>query len=99
MGLRAAATYAWNGARLTPHVSLAWRHAFSDIATAAELAFAATGIGFTVYGVPLAENTALIEAGLDFNLGRSASASISYSRQFGDHVEDNALRGRFTWLF
>jgi outer membrane autotransporter protein len=99
LGLRAAATYAWNGARLTPHVSLAWQHAFSDIDTAAALAFAATGIGFTVYGVPLAENTALIEVGLDFNLGRSATAGIAYSGQFGDRVEDNAVRGRFTWLF
>ena len=63
------------------------------------LAFAATGIGFTVYGVPLAENTALIEVGLDFNLGRSATAGIAYSGQFGDRVEDNAVRGRFTWLF
>ena len=99
LGLRAAATYAWNGARLTPHVSLAWQHAFSDIDTAAALAFAATGIGFTVYGVPLAENLALIEVGLDFNLGRSATAGIAYSGQFGDRVEDNAVRGRFTWLF
>ena len=99
LGLRAAATYVWNGASITPHGSAAWQHAFEDVTTAARLAFASTGIGFTVYGVPLAEDTALIEAGLDFNLARNATAGVSYSGQFGDGVADNAVKGRFTWLF
>ena len=98
LGLRAAATYAWNGASI-PHGSAAWQHAFNEIDTAARLAFASTGIGFTVYGVPLTEDTVLIEAGLDFNLARNATAGVSYSGQFGDGVADNAVKGRFTWLF
>jgi uncharacterized protein with beta-barrel porin domain len=24
---------------------------------------------------------------------------VSYSGQFGDRVQDNAVKGRFTWLF
>ena len=35
----------------------------------AAIAFASTGIGFDVTGVPLAEDTALINAGLDLSLG------------------------------
>ena len=50
-------------------------------------------------GVPLAEDTALIEAGLDFNLAPNATAGVSYSGQFGDGVQDNAVKGRFAWLF
>jgi len=99
LGLRAAATYAWNGASITPHVSVAWQHSFDDITPDAALAFASTGIGFTVTGVPLAEDTALIEAGLDLNLSPTATIGASYSSQFGDGVEDNAVKGRFTWLF
>lgn len=99
LGLRAAATYAWNGASITPHVSAAWQHAFDDVTPDAALAFASTGIGFDVTGVPLAEDTALIEAGLDFNLAPNATAGVSYSGQFGDGVQDNAIKGRFAWLF
>ena len=65
----------------------------------AALAFASTGIGFDVTGVPFAEDTALIEAGLDFNLAPNATAGVSYSGQFGDGVQDNAVKGRFAWLF
>ena len=99
LGLRAAETYAWNGASITLHVSVAWQHAFDDITPDAALAFASTGIGLTVTGVPLAEDTALIEAGLDLNLSPTATLGASYSSQFGDGVEDNAVKGRFTWLF
>jgi uncharacterized protein with beta-barrel porin domain len=49
--------------------------------------------------VPLAEDTALIEAGLDINLSPTATLGASYSGQFGDGVGDNAVKGRFTWLF
>lgn len=99
LGLRAGAMMNWGSAKVIPHVSAAWQHAFEDVDTAAALAFASTGIGFDVTGVPLAEDTALIEAGLDLNLAPNATAGVSYSGQFGDGVTDNAVKGRFTWLF
>ncbi len=99
LGLRAATAFAWNGVTVAPHVSAAWQHAFDDVTPGAALAFASTGIGFDVTGVPLAEDTALIEAGLDLSLGPNATAGLSYSGQFGDGVADNAVKGRFTWLF
>jgi len=49
--------------------------------------------------VPLAQDSALIDAGLDFALGERTSAGVSYSGQFGDGVEDNGVKGRFTILF
>jgi outer membrane autotransporter protein len=99
LGLRAAVTMAWNSVTVTPHVSAAWQHAFDDVTPGAALAFASTGIGFDVTGVPLAEDTALIEAGLDLSLGPTTTAGVSYSGQFGDGVADNAVKGRVTWLF
>ena len=92
-------TYAWNGASITPHVAAAWQHAFNDVTPDAALAFASTAIGFNVTGVPLAEDTALIDAGLDLNISPTATLGASYSGQFGDGVQDNAVKGRFTWLF
>ena len=99
LGLRAAATMAWNSVMVTSHVSAAWQHAFDDVTPGAALAFASTGIGFDITGVPLAEDSALIEAGLDLNLSPTATLGVSYSGQFASDVEDNAVKGRFTWLF
>jgi len=58
-----------------------------------------TGIGFDVSGVPLAENSLLVEAGLDLNLSPTATIGVSYSGQFASELTDNAVKGRFTWLF
>ena len=99
LGFRAATTTQWGGTMVTPHISAAWQHAFNDVTPGAALAFATTGIGFGVTGVPLAEDSALIEAGLDFALGTNATAGVSYSGQFADGVQDNAVKGRFAWLF
>ncbi len=99
LGLRAASTIHWGEMLLTPHLSAAWQHAFDEVTPGAALAFATTGIGFNVYGVPLAEDSALIDAGLDFALGPNTTAGVSYSGQFGDGVQDNGVKGRLTWLF
>lgn len=82
-----------------PHLSAAWQHAFDDVTPSAALAFASTGIGFGITGVPLAEDSALIDAGLDLALGPNATAGVSYSGQFGDGVQDSAVKGRFAWQF
>jgi outer membrane autotransporter protein len=99
VGLRAASTMQWGAMQVVPHVSGAWQHAFDDVTPGAALAFASTGIGFAITGVPLAEDSALIDAGLDFALGPNTTAGVSYSGQFGDGVTDNAVKGRLTWLF
>jgi len=99
VGLRGAQTMHWESMLVTPHVSAAWQHAFDDVTPDASLTFAATRIGFTVYGVPLSKDSALIDAGFDIALTPNATADISYSGQFGDHAQDNAVKGDVTWLF
>ena len=99
LGLRAASNMHWGAMLVTPHISAAWQHAFDDVTPGAALAFASTGIGFSITGVPLAEDSALIDAGLDLALGPNTTAGVSYSGQFGDGVQDNAVKGRFAWLF
>ena len=58
-----------------------------------------TGIGFGIDGVPLAQDSLLVEAGLDFNLSATATLGVSYSGQLASDVTDNAVKGRLTWLF
>jgi hypothetical protein len=38
-------------------------------------------------------------AGLDFALDTNTTAGVSCSGQFGGDVQDNAVKGRLTWLF
>ena len=99
LGFRVGTGTQWGGMAITPNLSVAWLHAFSGLTPDARLVFADTGIGFTVYGVPLAQDSALLDAGLDFTVGSNMTAGVSYSGQYGDHVTDNAVKGRFTWLF
>jgi outer membrane autotransporter protein len=99
LGLRAATTMHVSNMVVTPRVSAAWQHAFDDVTPDAALAFASTGIGFGVTGVPLAEDSLLVEAGLDLNLSPTATLGVSYSGQFANDLQDNAVKGRFTWRF
>ena len=39
------------------------------------------------------------EAGFDLNLSPAATLGVSYSGQFASDLTDNAVKGRFTWLF
>jgi len=99
LGLRMASTMMWGATQVTPHISAAWLHAFDDVTPGASLAFATTGIGFAIDGVPLAEDSALLDAGLDFAVSDRVSAGVSYTGQFSSNVTDNGVKGRFTWLF
>lgn len=99
VGLRLAKTMMWGDMVVTPHVEAAWLHAFNDVTPGASLAFAATGTEFSVTGVPLAEDSALLDAGLDFALSDRLSAGVSYSGQYADEISDNAVKGRMTLLF
>ena len=94
LGARAATTIKLaDEASLTPRVTLAWQHAFGDVGTTANLAFASGGLPFTVAGVPVAQDTALVGAGFDYAFNGNVSAGIAYSGQFGDGTTDNALKG------
>ena len=99
VGLRAAKTMQWGNMQVTPNIEAAWLHAFDDVTPDARLAFATTGIGFDVAGVPLAEDSVILDAGLDFAVTERVSAGFSYTGQFADTVSDNGVKGRLTWLF
>jgi len=99
LGLRAATTLHVSNMVITPKVAAAWQHAFDDVTPDAAVAFASTGIGFDVTGVRLADNSLLVEAGLDLNLSPTATLGVSYSGQLASELTDSAVKGRFTWLF
>lgn len=95
IGARAATSVTMaNGTVVMPRASLAWQHAFSNVTPTATLALLGTGAGFTVAGVPLARDSALVEAGFDV-----ATLGLSYSGQLADNVRDHAIKGNATVRF
>ena len=98
LGARFATVFALaNGMALTPRVSAAWQHAFGDVTPAASLAFASGSLGFGITGVPLARDSALLEAGADLRINASATLGISYLGQL--NARDHAIKGKFVWNF
>jgi len=78
---------------------VAWQHAFGDVTPGAALAFNTNGIGMGILGVPIAQDTALIEAGLGMQIAPDATLSLSYQGQLANDIQDNGIRGNLDWRF
>jgi outer membrane autotransporter protein len=66
--------------RLT--ASLGWRHAMGDVKPTQALAFDG-GATFSVAGVPIARDAAVLGLGAEIAIARNTTAGISYDAQFG----------------
>ncbi len=93
LGVRAASALPMAGYTLVPHASLGWRHAYGDVTPALAVSFLNTGTGFTVQGVPIAEDSALVGAGVDVALGRGFTVGLSYDGAFASSAQSNTVRG------
>jgi uncharacterized protein with beta-barrel porin domain len=63
------------------------------------LAFQSTGAAFSVAGVPIARNTALVEGGLDWRVSPQAKLGAYYQGALAAHAQTHAIKGVFTWGF
>jgi len=82
LGLRGAMLIGTDSApgRLTATVG--WRHAMGDVKPTQKLAFEG-GSTFTVSGVPIAKNAAVLGLGAEVAITRSTTAGVAYDAQFG----------------
>ncbi|MDH4981706.1 autotransporter outer membrane beta-barrel domain-containing protein [Hyphomicrobium sp. D-2] len=94
IGMRFASALTLGGATAVVRGGIGWQHAFGDVALHSVHTFAAGGDDFTVAGTPIAQDAAVVEAGLDLKLTAAASAGVSYSGQFGDRTTDNSFNAR-----
>ena len=100
LGLRAAtAVPLANGTVLIPRGSLQWQYTFGDVTPVTALAFQSTGTSFTVAGIPIARNTALIEGGFDWRFSPQAKLGAYYQGELAAHAESHAFKGALTWDF
>lgn len=98
LGSRITSGFELGGAQATAKGSLGWRHAFGDLKPVATQAFAA-GNAFTVAGVPIAKNSAVLEAGLDVQVSRKVSFDLSYQGQLASGAQDHGVRAGLSVRF
>ncbi|QHE90867.1 transporter [Pandoraea fibrosis] len=80
-------------------LSAGWRHAYGADRPDMRLAFSGTSAAFTVGGVPIARDAAVVSAGVDAFIGHAMTLGVSYSSQFSGRVSDNTLYGNLNWRF
>jgi outer membrane autotransporter protein len=78
--------------------SLGWRHAYGDIIPVSTQTLAG-GDAFTVAGAPIAKDTALLEAGLDFDVTPASTLGVSYVGQYGSGAKQNGFKASFNIKF
>lgn len=98
LGLRASTDFALAGMQVRASGMAGWRHAFGDITPLSTHAFRGSDV-FSIAGAPIAENAAVLEAGLDLNLTDTATLGVAYQGQFGDRVEYNGFNAKLQVRF
>ncbi|WGD28864.1 autotransporter domain-containing protein [Ancylobacter sp. WKF20] len=98
LGVRLAKEIAFGSTAATLRGALGWRHAFGDIDPTVTQAFAGSD-AFTVTGAPIAEDAAVVEAGLDVLISATATLGIAYTGQYGDGVSENGFNARLSVRF
>ncbi|MDF2116317.1 autotransporter domain-containing protein, partial [Roseiarcaceae bacterium H3SJ34-1] len=98
LGLRASSDFALGGMMATVRGSLGWRHAFGDTTPVSTFAFAG-GSAFTIAGVPIAQNAAVVEAGFDLKLFPNATFGIAYNGQFASAARDQSVKANLAMKF
>nr|WP_241030913.1 autotransporter domain-containing protein [Paraburkholderia sp. Ac-20347] len=86
-------------ASVSAHAMAGWRHAFGNTQPTSTLAFIDGGSAFSVAGVPIARDTAVVELGLDASVAKNLTLGVAYSGQYGGGSHDNAISGRLAWRF
>jgi outer membrane autotransporter protein len=85
-------------AAITPRISAAWLHGFGDRAAEGDYALL-NGQAFTVVGLPVARNSAAIEAGAQVNILPGGSLGISYVGNLSERWKDHGLKLGFSYSF
>ncbi|MFT8697965.1 autotransporter domain-containing protein [Acetobacter orientalis] len=99
-GFRAATWYQAGQTRLVPHFSLAYRHAFGLTTPTLHETFIGTNSGvMDIAGVPLSQDSAVVNAGLTAKLTDRIDIGVSYIGQYGVQSLNSGARGNLVLKF
>lgn len=91
VGLRASTAFTLAGIEATARGMLGWRHAFGNTTPLSVHAFGGSS-PFSVAGAPIARDSAIAEAGLDFDISAAASIGLSYHGQLASDAQEHGFR-------
>jgi outer membrane autotransporter protein len=99
VGLRAARDFAIGGDKVVKvKGSLGWLHGYGSAIPEARFAFDG-GDAFTVKGLPLAQDSLLVDAEVRVMQQGDLALSVSYSGQLADDRQSNSARINLSWKF
>lgn len=98
LGLRPSTGFDLNGMAVTAKGMIGWRQVFGDTTPNSVMSFAGSAL-FSIGGVPIAKNAAVVDLGLDMRLSTNTTLGVSYGGQFGSGVTDQTLRANFNVKF
>jgi len=99
LGIRSAASLETiTGTKMTFSMMAGWQHTFGSDFPLQTMRFAG-GDPFTVAGVPIARNAALVEAGVSLQVGANTSVGLSYSGRYGGGASSETIQGMFSMRF
>lgn len=82
----------WRFGNAQLHGGLGWQHAFGDATPERTMRFVAGGDAFTVYGVPVAQNAAVVNMGANWRLAPNVKLDASYNGRWASRAKDQAVR-------
>lgn len=94
LGLRASSTFDLDGAIVSARGLIGLQHAFTDAQPTSAQAIQGSS-SFAVAGVPIAQNTAILQAGIDVALSPEATLGLSYAAQIASDTVDQSLKASF----
>jgi outer membrane autotransporter protein len=98
LGLRASAPLQLGATTANLKGTLGWRHAYGDITPESTQYFAGSN-AFTVEGVAIAKDAALVEAGFDVAITEASTFGVSYVGQFGNDTTQNGFNATLNVKF
>lgn len=100
LGLHLARSFSLDqGMRLTPRLSLGWKHLYGETRGASRQGLAGAGKSYTVEGVELDRDSLLFETGLDLAVSPRHTLGVSYKGETGQDNRNGALMGQWRMMF
>ncbi|WP_414705498.1 autotransporter domain-containing protein [Pseudomonas sp.] len=100
LGLRLARAFPLDqGMRLTPRLSLGWKHLYGETQGTSRQRLASAGNTYTVEGIELDRDSLLFETGLDLAVSPRHTLGVSYNGETGQDNRNGALMGQWRMMF
>ena len=98
LGLRASTSFDLNGTAITAKAMAGWRHTLAGATPSSSNTLVGSG-AFTVSGVPVAQDLAVVGAGFSAAITAATALSVNYSGQFGAGAANQGLSASLSVKF